>query len=295
MKKFSRRELLKAGLAGISALSANALISQPLVTEGMKVDQVTLGKTGLEVSRLALGCGNASWARQSKFTRLGLDTFLQIAEYAYSRGITFLDTADLYGTHQFIRELFKRIPRHNFQLMTKIWTVDNDWNTVVPVEETLDRFQQELGTDYFDILLLHCLVNGNWVTEKKEFMEKLSEAKAKGAIKKVGVSCHDYEALKVAVSDPWVDVILARINPLEMSMDGHPDKIAALLKTAHDNGKGIIGMKIYGAGKMLTDQDRQNSLQYAIKNPDINAITIGMETFDYVDYSVDRMMKLVRG
>lgn len=295
MKKFSRREWLKAGLAGISSLSAHSLLGNSLAATGMKVDKVTLGGTGLQVSRLALGCGNASWARQSKFTRLGLDTFLQIAEYAYNQGITFLDTADLYGTHQFIRELFKRIPRNNFQLMTKIWTEDNDWNTVVPVEETLDRFQQELGTDYFDILLLHCLVNGNWVTEKKEFMEKLSEAKAKGVIKKVGVSCHDYEALKVAVSDPWVDIILARINPLEMSMDGHPDKIAALLKTAHANGKGVIGMKIYGAGKMHTDEDRQNSLQYAIKNPDIDAITIGMETFDYVDYSVDRMMKIVRG
>ncbi|MFW5759859.1 MAG: aldo/keto reductase [Cyclobacteriaceae bacterium] len=294
MKKFSRREIIKAGLAGISTLSAHSLLGNPLATAGMKIDQVTLGQTGLQVSRLALGCGNASWARQSKFTRMGLETFLQVAEYAYQRGVTFLDTADLYGTHQFIRELFKKIPRHNFQLMTKIWTLDNDWNKVVPVEETLNRFQEELGTDYFDILLLHCLVNGNWVTEKKEFMEKLSEAKANGVIKQVGVSCHDYEALKVAVSDPWVDIILARINPLEMSMDGHPDKIAALLKTAHDNGKGVIGMKIFGAGKMLTDEDRQNSLQYAIKSPDIDSITIGMENFDYVDYSVDRVMKIVK-
>jgi 1-deoxyxylulose-5-phosphate synthase len=294
MKKFSRREMLKAGLAGISALSANSLLGQPLSAVGTKVDQVKLGNTGLKVSRLALGCGNASWARQSKFTRLGLETFLQIAEYAYSKGITFLDTADLYGTHQFIRELFRKIPRENFQLMTKIWTVNNDWNMVVPVEETLDRFKQELGTDYFDILLLHCLVNGDWITEKKEFIEKLSEAKAKGVIKKVGVSCHDYEALNVAVGDPWVDVILARINPLEMSMDGHPDKIAALLKTAHDNGKGVIGMKIFGAGKMLTDKDRQNSLQYAIENPDIDSITIGMEKLEYVDYSVERMMKIVK-
>ncbi len=294
MKKFSRREMLKAGLAGISALSANSLLGQPLSAVGTKVDQVKLGNTGLKVSRLALGCGNASWARQSKFTRLGLETFLQIAEYAYSKGITFLDTADLYGTHQFIRELFRKIPRENFQLMTKIWTVNNDWNMVVPVEETLDRFKQELGTDYFDILLLHCLVNGDWIPEKKEFIEKLSEAKAKGVIKKVGVSCHDYEALNVAVGDPWVDVILARINPLEMSMDGHPDKIAALLKTAHDNGKGVIGMKIFGAGKMLTDKDRQNSLQYAIENPDIDSITIGMEKLEYVDYSVERMMKIVK-
>ena len=293
MKKFTRREVLKTGLAGVSALSTGFLITGSGCKTEPKIDQVNLGQTGLQVSRLAFGCGNSSSAQQSKFTRLGQDRFLEVAQYAYERGITFLDTADLYGTHPFVRELFKIIPRENFQLMTKIWTTDNEWHTVVPVQETIDRFKKELNTDHFDIVLLHCMMDGNWITEKENYRDKLSEMKQKGQIKQLGVSCHNIDALKVAATDPWVDIILARINPNQLYMDGTPEEIIKILETASENGKGVIGMKIFGNGEMTTDDDRIKSLSYSIKHPAIHSITIGMEEKGYVDYAVDNILKMV--
>lgn len=283
------------GLVGVSSVSLGDLWLANFSDPGLKIDQVEIGHTGLKTSRLALGCGQGSWARQSTFTRAGLEQFLKVAQYAHERGITFLDTADLYGTHPFVGELFKLVPRDRFQLMTKIWTEDNDWYKVEPVNSTLNRFSREMRTDYFDIVLLHCMVDGNWISDKKVLMDQLSEAKQKKRVKNVGVSCHNIDALRVAASDPWVDVILARINPLQLHMDGTPDEIMQILKTAKANGKGVIGMKIYGDGTMKTDQERQSSLKFAIESEHLDAITIGMEKTEYIDYAVDRICKLVKG
>jgi aryl-alcohol dehydrogenase-like predicted oxidoreductase len=215
-----------------------------------------------------------------------------VAPYAYERGVTFLDTADLYGTHPFVGDLFKSIPRDNFQLLTKIWTTDADWYKVVPVQDTLDRFKKELGTDHFDIVLLHAMENGNWIQEKQQFRDQLDEAKQKGEVKKVGVSCHNIDALRVAAEDPWVDIILARINPFQMVMDGTPEEIMKILETANNNGKGIIGMKIFGDGKMSSEEQRNKSLNFSIKNENIHAVTIGLEKYEYVDYAVEKVSSI---
>jgi len=291
MKKFSRREVLQAGMAWVSAATAGFAFPGFISRKADQIKQVELGNTGLKVSQLALGCGNSSWARESKFTRMGKEAFLKVAPYAYERGITFLDTADLYGTHPFVKELFQSIPRENFQLMTKFWTTEANWYTLAPVPQALDRFKKELGTDYFDIVLLHAMENGEWIKEKEEFRDGLSKAKQSGVIKKVGVSCHNIDALRVAAEDPWVDIILARINPYQMVMDGTPDEIMKILNTASDNGKGIIGMKIFGDGKMTTDEQRYRSLKFSVSNKNIHAVTIGLETREYVDYAVEKVVE----
>ncbi len=288
MKKYSRREFVRTGIAGVSAVSAGLAFSCT-VPGNSEIDQVVLGETGLKVSRLALGTGYHGGNRSSAFTRAGIDQFLKVARHAYERGVTLIDCADSYGTHPFAGELFKEIPRDKFQVLTKIWTTNNDWNTVVPVSETLDRFKKELGTDYFDIVLLHCMLNGNWITEKEQFREQLSEAKQNGVVKKVGVSCHNIDALRIAASDPWVDIILARINPQKFHMDGTPDEIMKILNTAKNNGKGIIGMKIYGAGKIKDSEHRKESLKFAINSENIHAITIGMDKIEYINETVDRI------
>lgn len=294
MRKIDRRKFVREGLAGVTAVSAGMLLPGFQGVGSETVDQVLLGETNMQVSRLALGCGTNSWARKSVFTRAGLNQFLKVARHAHERGVTFIDTADLYGTHSFVRNLFEEIPRDNFQVMTKIWTENNDWNTVAPVDQTLERFKKELGTDYFDIVLLHCMTNGQWITEKGAFRDQLSEAKLRKQVGKVGVSCHNIDALRVAATDPWTDIILARINPAQAKMDGTPEEIMDILETAKDNGKGIIGMKIYGAGDLTKEELREKSLKFACQSKNIHAMTIGMEKTVYVDDTVERMMRLTK-
>ena len=177
--------------------------------------------------------------------------------------------------------------------MGKMWTTD-DPAKAEPVDKALDRFRSETGSDYFDILVLHCMMNGKWQEEKKRYIEYFSKAKQNGIIKAVGVSCHNFEALKVAADDPWVDVILARINPFRAHMDGSPAEINAVLERARSNWKGIIGMKIFGNGDKVLDNEREESLTFALKKSSIHCMTLGLQSVAHVDDAVDRVMRIVR-
>jgi len=153
----------------------------------------------------------------------------------------------------------------------------------------LERFRHELTT-YPDIVLLHCLMKENWDQQMGPYMDVLNDAKAKGKIKAVGCSCHDFKAMQTAAACPWVDVILARINMRggsKVMMDGSREEVEGVLRTARSNGKAIIGMKIFGEGRLADERDA--CMQYAQGNGLLDAMTIGFHTPDQID-DVLRMM-----
>ncbi|MEI6680382.1 MAG: aldo/keto reductase [Mariniphaga sp.] len=294
MEKLNRRNFIHTsavGLAGMAALTASGFASQGFAPANATVDKVKLGKTGLTVSRVAMGTGSIGGNHQSNQTRLGLETFVKMAHHAYDRGIHFYDTADSYGSYSFVREVFKEVPRDKITLLGKMWTT-NDPAKAEPVDKALDRFRMEAGSDYFDIMLLHCMTNGKWQEEKKRYIDYFSEAKQKGIIKAVGVSCHNFDALKVAADDPWVDVILSRINPFQAHMDGTPAEINAILERARNNGKGIIGMKIFGNGDKILESEREESITFALKKTSIHCMTLGLESIAQMDDAIDRVMRI---
>ncbi len=296
MEKINRRAFLYAGaigLTGYAALSATGVLNQAILPANGGVDQVKLGQSGLTVSRIALGTGSIGGNHQSNQTRLGMTNFVKLAQHGYDRGIRFFDTADSYGSYPFIKEVLKNVPREKVTLLGKMWT-SNDIINSEPVDKALDRFRTETGSDYFDIMLLHCMTNGNWPEEKKRYMDYFSKAKQQGLIKAVGISCHNYDALKVAVDEPWVDVILARINPFQSHMDGTPAQINELLDRARTNGKGVIGMKIFGNGDKILEKEREESITFALKKTSIHAMTLGMESIAQLDDAVDRVMRIAK-
>ncbi len=296
MDRINRRRFIytsAVGLTGYAALSAAGIVSEGFTPANVRVDKVKLGKTGLTVSRIAMGTGSTGSNHQSNQTRLGLSNFVKMAHHAYDRGIHFFDTADSYGSYPFVKEVFKEIPREKVTLLGKMWTY-NDPATSEPVAKALDRFRLETGSEYFDILLLHCMTNGKWPEEKKRYIDYFSEAKQKGIIKAVGVSCHNIDALRVAVDNPWVDVIFSRINPFQAHMDGTPAEINAILGKGRNNGKGIVGMKIFGNGDRVLEKEREESITFALKKSNIHCMTLGMESIAQVDDAVDRVMRILK-
>ncbi len=293
MAKINRRQFLHTGFAGAAAIGAGLfnISYNPVVMAG--VDKVDLGNSGLVVPRIAFGTGSHAGGQQSNQTRLGTRGFVKLARHAFDRGLKFFDMADTYGSHTYVGEVLKEIPREETTLLTKIWTTDTSWYKTEPVEKTLDRFRLETGSDYFDIVLMHCLMRGDWQETSQEIIDGFSKAKQQGKIKAIGVSCHDWDAMKAAVNDPWVDVILARINPFGTHMDGTPEEVMGLLETARKNGKGIIGMKIFGNGDNTSVEERQRSIEYVTNSPNVHCITLGMESVEEVDDAIDRVMRLV--
>lgn len=296
MENINRRSFIQKsaiGLAGTMAAAAGLVNMSFIPASNVMIDTVKLGETGMTVPRLALGTGSYGWKKTSAQKKLGEDKFVQMAQHAYDRGVRFFETADMYGTHEFVGKVMKKVGRENVTLLTKIMVYEHqDWYKPEPFQKSIDRFRRELDTDYIDILLLHCMVNTEWPDEYKRYMDEYSEAKQKGIIKQVGLSCHDFGALKIAAENPWPDVLLARINYDGAKMDSTPENVMQVLKKAKDKGKGIIGMKIFGCGDLTKEEQRQKSLEYVIKSKNVDCMTIGMESIAQVDDTVERIMKL---
>jgi 1-deoxyxylulose-5-phosphate synthase len=163
------------------------------------------------------------------------------------------------------------VPRDKVTVLTKTWARD-----AKTAREDLDRFRRELGTDYIDICLMHCLTEANWTEQYKGVMDVFSEAKQKGAIRAHGCSCHSIEALRAAAKSPWVEVDLVRMNPIGSHMDADPDTVINVIKEMRAAGKGIIGMKILGQGDMRNRQDE--ALKFALRLGLLDAFTIGAES-----------------
>jgi 1-deoxyxylulose-5-phosphate synthase len=296
MKNINRRNFIQKsslGLAGTLAAASGLVNLGFIPASGAMIDAVQLGETGMSVPRLALGTGSYGWKKTSAQKKMGEDKFVQMSQYAYDRGVKFFETADMYGTHEFVGKAMKKVGRENVTLLTKIMVYEHqDWYKPEPFQKSIDRFRKELDTDYIDILLLHCMVNNEWPDEYKRYMDDYSEAKQKGIIKKVGLSCHDFGALKIAAENPWADVLLARINYDGAKMDGKPQDVMPVLKRAKENGKGIIGMKIFGCGDLTREDQRQKSLEYVIKSKNVDCMTIGMDNIAQIDDNIERIMKL---
>jgi predicted aldo/keto reductase-like oxidoreductase len=190
----------------------------------------------------------------------------------------------------------KGLPRDKYVLLSKIWPRKETWVTPSGgAKEEIDRFRQELAVERVDVCLIHCMTNEQWPTEFERIRDELSAMKDKGAVGAVGVSCHDFGALKVAAAHPWVDVIFARINNKggkEYSCDASAEELAAVLKQARQNGKAVVGMKIFGAGKLVKPEEKAASLEYVFRNDLVDAITVGMLKPEEVDDTLEHMSQV---
>jgi len=235
-------------------------------------DRVQLGPMKVELSRLAMGTGtNGSGGSSNQTKKLGLSGLADLFKAAYDQGVTFWDSADQYGTHPHVKEALKSVPRDKVTILSKTHA-----STEMEMRADLDRFRRELGTDYIDILLLHCMLDADWPDRKKGAMAVISEAREKGIVRTHGTSCHTLDALKTAAGTPWVQVDLARINPAQVAMDADPQTVIGVLRQMKAAGKGVIGMKILGAGRLRHKVDE--SLQFALSLDCVDCFTIGSES-----------------
>lgn len=295
MSGINRREFF-VPLIGGAAAAAAAVESPTLPGNPEPPPQITLGRTGITMSRMGFGTGVGGQNRTSALTRGNIEESIALFRHGYDRGITFYDLADWYGTHVYYREALRQVPREKLAIMTKFWWRDDgepeqlsSAHRKQSVRAALRRFNQEIGTEYIDMMLLHCLVKADWVAGMEPYMEVLSEAKEKGQIRALGVSCHDFGALRTAVEEPWVEVILARLNPYGVRCDASADEVLALLRKAKANGKAVIGMKIYGAGKLKDRRDE--CMKFAQTCGVLDAVTIGAVSPQQVDENLVLMAK----
>jgi aryl-alcohol dehydrogenase-like predicted oxidoreductase len=272
-----RREFLIRSATGVGAawLSSKAILdaiaAQSLPAKFAASDTVTLGSTGIKTSRLAMGTGTVGSGHHSHQTALGVKGLSDLLLNGYDHGLRFFDAADSYGSHAHVAEALKHVQRDKVTVLTKSFSRD-----AATMRADLDRFRRELGTDYLDVCLMHCVTEADWTERYKGAMDVLSDAKEKGIIRAHGCSCHSIEALRAAAKSPWVEIDLARINPVGAIMDADPPTVVGVLKDMRAAGKAVVGMKILGQGALRNRQDE--GIKFALSLGLLDAFTIGAES-----------------
>jgi aryl-alcohol dehydrogenase-like predicted oxidoreductase len=270
-REFLVRSATAAGTVWLSSKSIfTSLANTTLPNKFAASDTVTLGSTGIKTSRLAMGTGTVS-EHHSHQTALGVKGLSDLLLNGYDHGLRFFDAADSYGSHPHVAEALKQVQRDKVTVLTKSWARDAS-----TMRADLDRFRRELGTDYLDVCLMHCVTEADWTDRYGGAMDVLSEAKQKGIIRAHGSSCHTIEALRAAAKSPWVEIDLARINPIGAITDADPATVVGVLKEMKTAGKAVVGMKILGQGALRTRQDE--AIKFALSLGVLDAFTIGAES-----------------
>ena len=191
--RIKRREFVKRSALGLGGILAGVPLGRAADAKPAFFDPyetVPLGKTKLKVSRFCLGTGMHGGNRQSDHTRMGKQRFDALIQGGYDRGIRTFDTADLYGTQPLLLPALKGIPRDKITIFTKIWV--HPGGIPEPERPAADvvvaRFLKEIGTDYLDLVLLHCVTSPKWPEELRSYMDSLDDLKSKGIVRAHGVS-----------------------------------------------------------------------------------------------------------
>jgi aryl-alcohol dehydrogenase-like predicted oxidoreductase len=285
-----RRDFLARTSATLAALAAAGPAARAAARlPRTPTDPVALGKSGVTVSLIGMGTGTIGGGQASNQTKLGVAGFTKLVRHCLDRGVTFFDVADQYGSHVFLREALKGVPRDKYVIQTKTHAQD-----AVTARNHIERYCLELGVDHIDVLLLHCMTKGDWPKDHAGAMDELMRSREKGLIRAHGVSCHGMDPLRIAAKHPFVQVDLARINPEGLIMDDKsPDEVASELEEMHARGVGVVGMKILGEGR-ITEPDRIDaSLRFVLGLGTVDAFVIGFESTQQVDDMIDRTARAI--
>jgi aryl-alcohol dehydrogenase-like predicted oxidoreductase len=299
-QSINRRQFIRnsavaaAGTALLSTWNVRSLFAAT-AAKRTATDQVTLGNTGIKLSRLGIGTGVNSGHDQ---VGAGKEAFIKMIHHAYDQGITYFDCAERYETFPWMGDALKGLPREKLFIQSKVPGQPED------VLAAIDRHRKNFNTDYIDSLLIHCMTKDGWTDEWKRVMDGFAEAKEKKWIRAKGVSCHTIGALRNAVDSDWTEVHLVRVNPQGKYMDGvksawGPDAntdvntVIEQIKSMHAKGHGVIGMKIFGNGDFKNPDDREKSIRFAMSQPEINAVVIGFTKPDQIDEAISRMNRIL--
>lgn len=283
----TRRNFLKAGLA------AGALAGRlPLrAARGSATDWVTLGKSGVKVTRLAFGTGTMSGRVQRE---LGQEQFTRLVRYAYDRGIRFFETAESYGDmHRMLGVALKGIPRDSYRLMSKVTTREG-----VNPQEKIDELRKLANTDYFDVLLMHYQHVATWPADTVRWQDGIQEAKVRQAVVGYGASVHGLPALRQFPGNKWLEVAMIRVNHNGTKMDaedfntgglGNVSEVLTHVKQVQSDGMGVISMKLVGEGAFTKREDRQAAMRFAFQKAGVDSVTLGYKNTAEIDEAIENL------
>jgi 1-deoxyxylulose-5-phosphate synthase len=285
---YTRREFLKTGLAAGGLAIVGSL---PLrAARQTATDWVTLGKSGVKVTRLAFGTGSFSGQVQRD---LGQDGFTRLVRYAYDHGIRFFETAESYtDMHRMLGVALNGLPRDSYRIMSKVTTRQG-----VDPQVKFDELRKLANTEYFDIMLLHWQHTSTWPADSGRWEDGILEAQSRKAIVSHGASVHGLPALRQVPANKWLDVAMIRMNHKGVRMDaedyntdglGNVPEVVTHVQQSRKAGMGVISMKLVGEGT-FNREDRQAAMRFAFKNAGVDSVTVGYKNTAEIDEAIENL------
>jgi predicted aldo/keto reductase-like oxidoreductase len=294
MSRTSRREFLVAGLGAAAVLRSGAQTK----SRRLASDWVTLGRSGVKVTRLAFGTGTMGGRVQRE---LGQEDFTRLVRHAHDSGIRFFETADTYGgMHEMLGIALKGLPRDSYRLMSKYRTP----NQGDPLPK-FDLYRKQLNTDYIDIMLLHCVRPPTWDTDYRDMQDAFREAKQRKVILAHGASVHGLPALRRFPGNQFPEIAMIRMNHNGTRMDvdsdveprgsaiGDVKEVVAHTRKIHAEGMGVISMKLVGEGRFANPEDREAALRHTMNLGSVDAVTIGFKNTAEIDEAIELMNRVM--
>jgi aryl-alcohol dehydrogenase-like predicted oxidoreductase len=289
MTHISRRHFLQTGLAAGVVAGAGSL---PLRAErASATDWVTLGQSGVKVTRLALGTGTFAGQIQRD---IGQDQFTRLVRHAYDRGIRFFETSETYdGMHKMLGVALAGVPRDSYKLMSKLTTRPG-----VNPQDKIDELRKLANTEYFDIMLMHYQHTATWPADTVLWQDGILEARSKKIVLGYGLSVHGLPALRQVPGNQWLEIAMIRMNHKGVKMDaedyttgglGNVNEVVAHVKQVKGGGKGVISMKLVGEGGFTAREDRQAAMRFAFRHAGVDAVTVGYKSPAEVDEAIENL------
>ena len=288
MSHSTRREFLKTGLAAGALAVTRSL--PPSTARQTATDWVTLGKSGVKVTRLAFGTGSFNGEVQRD---LGQDGFTRLVRYAYDSGIRFFETAESYDDmHRMLGVALRGIPRDSYRLMSKVTT-----RQAVNPQEKFDELRKLANTEYFDVMLLHWQHTATWPADTSRWQDGILEAQSKKAIVSHGASVHGLPALRQVPGNRWLEIAMIRMNHKGIRMDaedyntdglGNVTEVVTHVKQVRKEGMGVVSMKLVGEGT-FNREDRKAAMRFAFKNAGVDCVTVGYKNTAEIDEAIENL------
>jgi len=279
----SRREFLERSGLAVAAGAVAAMPATPSRVAGdaaaaAKLPHRTLGRTGVQVSILAFGCG-------SRFLAYPADQASSVLDQAIAAGIDYFDTAVDYGNGESETRVGRVMAtrRKEVFLATKVPPRSRTRDAALrEVEASLKRLQ----TDHLDLLHLHGLGDAAdlAVIEGSDgALKALYELREQKVTRFIGMSCHgDGAVMATAIEHDDLDCVQMAMNP---ARGGRFEELA--LPAANRKNLGVILMKVTAQDKLLVDggADVASLLRYAWSLP-VSTAVCGMPKLEFLAANV---------
>lgn len=229
------------------------------------MEYVTLGKTGLKISRLGFG--------GIPIQRVDAAATKELIKVMAEKGINYIDTARGYTVSEsYLGEALEGY-RDKFILATKSMARDKDGMTA-DIETSL----KNLRTDYIDIYQVHnpSMEQLEQVMAAGGALEALIEAKEAGKIGHIGLTGHTMELFEKAVDLPWVETFMFPYNIVERQGE-------ELMRKCTENNIGFIVMKPLAGGAI---EDANLALRFICANPYVSVVIPGMYDVKEIDMNL---------